>query len=67
MLMHHASWLISLQWLHDYDIELPNFTFCGEHKQMKMNFCFSFWAWKVFLGIQLRESSPKFDIASKLK
>ena len=32
--VHHAFLYISLPSLHDYDVKIPNFTFCGgrEHK-----------------------------------
>ena len=28
--VHHAFLFISLSSLHDYDVKMPNFTFCGE-------------------------------------
>ena len=28
--VHHAFLFISLSPLHDYDVKMPNFTFCGE-------------------------------------
>ena len=31
--MHHAFLYVSLPLMHDYDVKLPNFTFCGGHEQ----------------------------------
>ena len=30
--VHHILWHISLPFLHDYDVKMPNFVFCGERK-----------------------------------
>ena len=39
----HASHFTFLcQFLHDYDMKLPNFTFYGGHKQATMKLYFSF-------------------------
>ena len=43
---------------------MPNFTFLGEHKQVKTKFYFSFLTWIWFVGIQLQEGSPTFDKVS---
>ena len=40
--VQHALLYISLLSLHDYNVEMPNFTFYGERKQATMNFSFSF-------------------------
>ena len=57
--LHHAFLYISLpsqhDHEHDYDVKMPNFTFYGGLTQAT-------WIW--FLGIQLQESSPKFDKVS---
>ena len=48
MHVHHIffSFLyISLPFLHDYDVKMPNFTFYGERKQATTKFYFSFWTW----------------------
>ena len=38
--MHHAFWYISLSPLHDYDVKLLNFTFCGGCEHTTMTFFF---------------------------
>ena len=40
--VRHALLYISLLSLHDYNVEMANFTFYGERKQATMNFSFSF-------------------------
>ena len=40
--VRHALLYISLLSLHDYNVEMPNFTFYGECKQATTNFSFSF-------------------------
>ena len=40
--VHHAFLHISLPLLHDYDVKMPSFTFCGGRKQATTNFSFSF-------------------------
>ena len=40
--MHHAFLYISLLFLHDYDVKMPNFAFYGGRKQATMTFYFSF-------------------------
>ena len=52
---------ISLPFLHDYDVKIPNFAFHGERKQATTKFYFSFCTWIWSLRIQLQESSPTFD------
>ena len=47
--------------LHDYDVNLPNFAFYGGRKQATTKFYFSFCTWIWCLGIQLQEGSPTFD------
>ena len=39
--MHHAFLYISLPLLHDYDVKLPNFMFCGECKHTGQRLWFS--------------------------
>ena len=48
--VRHALLYISLLSLHDYNVEMPNFTFYGERKQATMNFSFS---------LLTNESSPQ--------
>ena len=50
--------------LHDYDVNMPNFAFYGGRKQATTKFCFSFCTWIWSLGIQLQEGSPTFDKVS---
>ena len=48
MHVHHTffSFLyISLPFLHDYNVKMPNFTLYGECKQATTTFYFSFWTW----------------------
>ena len=59
--VHHAYWYISLAFLHDYDMKMPNLAFYGLCKQATTKFYFSFLTWKWSLGIQLQEDSPTFD------
>ena len=47
--------------LHDYDVNMPNFAFYGGRKQAMTEFYFSFSTWISCLGIQLQEDSPAFD------
>ena len=37
---HHAFLYISLPSLHDYDVNMPNFTFCGGREDKAMTFFF---------------------------
>ena len=50
--------------LHDYDVNMPNFAFYGGRKQATTKFYFSFCTWIWCLGIQLQEGSPTFDQVS---
>ena len=36
--VHHTLLYISLPFLHNFDLKMPNFTFYGEHKQAMMQF-----------------------------
>ena len=53
--------------LHNYDVNLFNFTLHQERKQTTTNIFFSFWTWILFFGLQLQESSLTFDKVSELK
>ena len=46
---------ISLQWLHDYDMKLPNFTFYGGRKHKTTTFLFFFWTSIQSFRIQLEK------------
>ena len=50
--------------LHDYDVNLPNFSFYGGRKQATTKFYFSYCTWIWCLGIQLQEGSLTFDKVS---
>ena len=39
--VHHAFLYISLPSLHDYDVKMPNFTFFGGHKRLRIFLCLS--------------------------
>ena len=39
---HHTFLYNSLPFLHDYDVKMPNYAFCGERKQATTKFYFSF-------------------------
>ena len=41
--VHHPCSYIPLPSLHDYDLKVPNFTFCGGRKHKKTIFFFSPW------------------------
>ena len=49
---------ISLPFLHDYDVKMPNSAFYGERKQATTKFLLLF---ALELGIQLHLGSPTFD------
>ena len=41
--MNHANFCTFLcRFLHDYDVKMPNFVFCGERKQATAKFNFGF-------------------------
>ena len=64
--MHHAFLYISLPlFLHDYDVNMPNFAFYGGRKQATTNYDFSLCTWIGCLGIQRQEGSPTFDKVSE--
>ena len=58
--VHHAFFYISLPFLHDYDMKMPNFAFYGGRKQATTKVYFSFWIWMQFTGIQFQDGSPTF-------
>ena len=63
--VHHTFLHISIPFLHDYDVKMPNFAFYGGRKQATTTFYFSFWAWLWSLEIQVQEGSPPtFDRVS---
>ena len=55
--VHYAFWYISLPSMHDNDVKLPNFTFCGglERKTTTLFFLMQ------SMRIQLQKNSPTFD------
>ena len=40
--VHHTFFYISMPFLHEYDVKMPNFAFYGERKQVTTNFYLSF-------------------------
>ena len=50
--------------LHDYDVNKPNFASYGGRKQATTKFYFSYCTWIWCLAIQLQEASPTFDKVS---
>ena len=63
--VHHAFFVhFFARFLHDYDVNMPNFAFYGGRKQATTKFCFSFCTWIRCSGIQLQEGSPTFDKVS---
>ena len=52
---------ISLLSLHDYDVKLPNFTFCGGLEHKTMTLFFFFWTLIQSFRIQLKKNSPTSD------
>ena len=40
--VHHTFLYISIPFLHDYDVKMPNLAFCGGRKQATTKFYFSF-------------------------
>ena len=61
--MHHTFLLISLPFVHDFDMKMPNFMFYKGRNQATMVFSISFLTWTRLLEIQLQESSRTFDKA----
>ena len=52
--VHHAFLFISQPSLHDYDVKLPNFIFCGGHEHKKTTFLFFSWTLIQSFRIQLQ-------------
>ena len=52
---------IQRPFLHDYDVNVPNFAFYGGRKQATTKSYLSFFTWIWCLGIQLQQGSPTFD------
>ena len=50
--------------LHDHEVNMPNFAFDGGRKQATTKFYFSCCTWIWCLGIQLQDGSPTFDKVS---
>ena len=60
MHVHHVFLYMSLPSLHDFDVKVPYFTFCGgrEHKTTLFFLsCTSIW----YFRIQLQTKCPTFD------
>ena len=54
--VHHACFYISLPFLHDYDVKMPNLTFYGDVKKRPSDDEISFLSLKQ--GMVLRNSAP---------
>ena len=52
---------ISLSSLHDYNVKLPNFTFCRGREQKATSFFFFSWTLMQSFRIQLQKSFPTFN------
>ena len=63
--VQHAFLYISSSSLHDYDVQMPNYSFYRGHEEVATKLYFAFWNWIWFLGIQHWESSPTFDKVSE--
>ena len=61
--VHHAFLYICLPSLHDYDVKMPNFTFCGEHEYTteQRYFCFP------ELRCSLQKKFPTFDELNEME
>ena len=59
--MHHAFLNISLASLHEYDVKMTNFTFCGRREHKATTFFLFFRASIQSFRIQLQEKLPRFD------
>ena len=62
--VRHAFLYISLPFLHNYDVNMPNFAFYGGRKQATTKFNISYCTRIWCLPIQLQEGSPTFDKVS---
>ena len=59
---HHAFLHISLPSLHDYNVKLPNFTFCRGREKKTTTFFFSFpELWCSSLKFNFKKNLPTFD------
>ena len=52
---------ISLPSLHDYDVKMPNFTFCGGREHKTTTLFFFSWTSILSFRIQIQKNSPTFD------
>ena len=62
----YAFLLISLPSMHDYDVKMPNFTFCGGHEQ-KTTFFFVSYNLTQSFRIQLQKNLPTFDELNEME
>ena len=63
--VQHTFLYISLPFLHEYDVKMPNFMFYKGRKQSTTKFSISFLTWIRLLRIQLQEST--FDKVSMME
>ena len=59
--MHQAFLYLSLPSLHDYDVKLPNFTFCREREHKTTTSFFFFWTLIQSFKIDLQKNSPTLN------
>ena len=65
--VHHAFLYISLPSLHDYDVKLTNFAFCGGREKNSTTFFFFSWLLIESFRIQLPKSLPIFDEMNEME
>ena len=65
--VHHAFWYISLPSLHDYNVKLPNFTFCRGREHKTTTFFFFSWRLKQSFRIQLPKNFPAYGKLNEMK
>ena len=59
--VHHAFLYFSLPSLHDYNVKVPNFTFCWGREHKTTTFLFFSWTLIQSFRIQLQKKLPTFD------
>ena len=58
---------LSLPSLHDNDMKLPNFTFCGRREHKTATLFLFFWTLIQSFRIQLQKNSPTFDELNEME
>ena len=65
--VHHAFFYISLPYLHDYDVKMPNFTFCGGREHKKTISFFFRWTLIQSFRIQLQKTLPTLNELNEME